>query len=108
MVQRDQGRQELVDTEDAVAQALVVVDEVEVGHSGNQGLLGPVAEGQGLGEHAGRERGELEEVGLGLDLPVGGETAGVVIVEDVETRQLGEGDPLVEHRVGLAGEHLDV
>ena len=51
---------------------------------------------------------DLDDVAQVLELPVGGEAAGVVVVEDVEARQLGERHPLVEHRVGLAAEHLDV
>ena len=68
----------------------------------------PVAERQRLGERAGRELGQLEEVLARLDLPVGREATRVVVVEHVEAGQLGERDPLVEHRVRLAAEHLDV
>ena len=108
VVQRDDGRDVLLELEDPVAEALVVVDEVELADARLQRPQGAVAERQRLGERAGRELGQLEEVLAGLDLPVGGEAAGVVVVEHVEARQLGQRHPLVEHRVRLAAEHLDV
>ena len=108
VVQRDDRRDEPLELEDAVAEALVVVDEVELAGARPQLAQGAEAEGQRLGERAGRELGQLEEVLAGLDLPVGGEAAGVVVVEDVEARQLRQRHPLVEHGVRLAAEHLDV
>ena len=43
-----------------------------------------------------------------LDLPVAGEATGVVVVAEVEARQLVQRHALVEHRVRLAAEHLDL
>ena len=51
---------------------------------------------------------DLEEVLAGLELPVRREAAGIVVVEQVEAGQLVQCDALVEHRVGLPAEHLDV
>ena len=68
----------------------------------------PEAERQRLGERPGRELQHLEEVLAGLQLPIGGEAAGIVVVEQVEARQLVQLDAIVEHGVGLAAEHLDV
>ena len=45
-----------LDAEQAVAEALVVVDEVEVALAVAQRVPGPQREGQRLGERAGRER----------------------------------------------------
>ena len=73
-----------------------------------EGAQGAEAERQRLGERPGRELQHLEEVLARLDLPVGGEAAGIVVVEQVEAGQLVQLDALVEHRVGLAAEHLDV
>ena len=42
-----------------------------------------------------------------LELPVRREAAGVEVVEQVQARQFAERDALVEHRIGLAAEHLD-
>jgi hypothetical protein len=50
----------------------------------------------------------LDDVALGLDLPVRREPTGEVVVPHVEARQLVKWDSLVEHGVGLAAEHLDV
>ncbi len=108
VVQRLEHRQEAVDRQEAVAQALVVVDEVELELATVEVAPGPQAEGERLAERAGRELGDLDEVLPVLDLPIGGEAAGVGVVEDVEARQLDEGHPGVEDRVRLAAEHLDV
>ena len=108
MVQGDQRGQDPVDGQDAVAEALVVMDDVELRGSRSKGLVGSKAEGERFGEGPEGELGDLDQVGDGFDLPIGREPAGVVVVEDVETGQLVQPDPLVEHRVRLAAEHLDV
>ena len=82
--------------------------EVEVAEPLLQHLEGPEAEGERLAERAGRELQHLDDVRPALELPVGGEAAGVGVVEDVEARELVEGDPVIEDRVRLAAEHLDV
>ena len=108
VVQRDDRRDPLLELEDPVAEALVVVDEVELAATRREVAQGAEAERQRLGERAGRELRQLEDVLARLDLPVGREAPGVVVVEDVEARQLRQRDALVDDRVRLAAEHLDV
>ncbi len=107
MVQGDDQRDLLLELGDAVAETLIVVDEVELAESCPEVVVDTCAERQRLGELAGAEHGGLEEVVPRLELPVGGETPGVVVVEQVEARQLRERDPLVEIRVRLPAEDLD-
>ncbi len=107
MMQRDDRRDLLLDLQDAVAEALVVVDQVELARAWLQLAGGAGAEGERFGEHAGHERGHLQEVFAGLQLPESGEPAGEVVVEGVEARQFRERDPLVEDRVRLTAEDLD-
>ena len=75
VVEGDDRRDQLLELEDAVAEALVVVDEVELADSRLELAQGAGGERQRLGERAGRELGELEQILLALDLPVGGEAA---------------------------------
>ncbi len=107
VVERDDRGDLLLDLQDPVAEALVVVDEVELPATRAQFAGGARAERERLGERAGDELAVLEQVGAGLDLPESGEAAGEVLVERVEARQLGELHPLVEDRVGLPAEHFD-
>jgi hypothetical protein len=108
MVEGDDGGQQLLDAQEAVAEALVVVDEVELVLAALELAQGPDAERQRLAEGALGELGHLDEIGPRLQLPVRREPARVEVVEDVEARQLHHRHPLVEHGVGLATEHLDV
>ena len=107
MVERDDRRDVLLDLQDPVTEALVVVHEVELASPRTQLAGGPGAERERLGERAGDELAVLEQVGAGLDLPETGQTAGEVLVERVEAGELGQLHPLVEDRVRLAAEHLD-
>ncbi len=97
----------LLDAGDPVAEALVVVDEVELAGPPTQRPKGPVAERQRLGEDAGRELGDFEEVLAMPQLPVRREAAGIVVVEQVEAGELVERHARVEDRVRLAAEDLD-
>ncbi len=108
VVQRDDRRDQLLQAEDPVAEALVVVHQVELADPRPQRPQRPIAERQRLAERPGRELRQFEQVLAGLDLPVGGEAAGVVVVEEVQARQLDERDALVEDRVRLTAQHLDV
>ena len=56
------GRDQLLELEDPVAEALVVVDEVELADARLQRAQGAEAERQRLGERAGGELGQLEQV----------------------------------------------
>ena len=107
VVQRDDRGDLLLDLQDAVAEALVVVNEVELAGAGLEFASGAGAECERLREHAGHEPRHLEEVLAGLQFPESGESTGEVVVEGVEARELGQRDALVEDRVRLATEHLD-
>ena len=87
------------------AQALVVVDHVEVGPAGPQMAPGPQAEGQGLAEVAGGERGVLHRVGPVLPLPQPGLAHGVGLGPYVQAGQLGRLHRGVEDRVGRPAHH---
>jgi hypothetical protein len=69
---------------------------------------GPHREGERLGKGATDEGGDLEHVLPVLQLPDPRLPHGEVVVVDVEARQLHQWDPLVEDRVRLAAQHLDV
>ena len=73
-----------------------------------QVVPGPQREGERLGEGAARERGDLGPVHPGLQLPDGRHPHREVVVVDVEAGQLVERNPLVDDRVGLARQDLDV
>ena len=90
VVQRGDERHHLLELDAAVPEALVVVDEVEVSDTGLQRLHRAKRECERFAEGAHRELGDLDEVGDGLELPVGGEAARVEIVEQVEAAQLVE------------------
>ena len=68
----------------AVAESLIVLNQIEFVDTGAQGLPGPQAEGQRLREGAGCEGGKLGNVGHRLDLPESRESPRVQIVEDVQ------------------------
>lgn len=107
VVQRDDGGHHPLDAEDAVAEALVVVHQVEVVRALAQRLEHSDAEAERLAERALQVREHLGSIALALDLPVAGETAGIVVVPEIETGQLVQRHPLVEHGVGLPAEDLD-
>ena len=62
VVQGDERRELAFEQEHAVAEALVVVDDVEVADTGCERPQGAEAERQRLGERAGRELHHLDEV----------------------------------------------
>ena len=62
VVQGDDGRDLLLEEQDPVAEALVVVDQIEVTEPWGERTQRPETEGQRLGERAGRELQHLEEV----------------------------------------------
>ncbi len=105
---RDDGEPGPLDREDAVGEGLVVVHDVEVTEPRAQQPGDPEAEGARLGEAGGPHRRDLEDVDRVADLrePRGAERVGLAV--EVEAGHLGQPHPLVEDRVGLAGEHLDV
>ena len=108
VVQGDDGGQHLFDRQHAVAEALVVVHQIEVTLALLQHIKDAHAERKRLREGAGHELSGLNDVTLGLDLPVRRHTAGVVVVPDVERRHLMQLDPRIEDGVRLTAEHLNV
>ncbi len=107
MVEGDDRRDLALESRDTPSEALVVVDEVELAEALGQVMVRAGAERERLREDAGGEHRGFKKVEARLELPEGRETAGVVVVEEVETAQFGERDALVEHRIGLATEDLD-
>ena len=55
----------------------------------------------------GQEQSELIEVFAGLEFPDRGETEGVMIVNEVEARQLRELDALIQNGIGLTTKDFD-
>ena len=92
----------------AVAERLVVLHEVEVVDPVAQVLGGPHAERQRLGEGAGREGGHLDPVAERLQLPEARHPHREVVVVDVEAGQLVQRHPVVDDRERLAAQDLDV
>src|SRR4029077_14798816 len=73
VVEGDDRRQQLLEAEHPVAEALVVVDEIEVADPRLELLQGAHAEGQRLAEGARDVLADLDRVGPALDLPEAGE-----------------------------------
>ena len=86
----DQRGADAVQAEQAVAEGLVVVDDVELAAAGGQMAAGAQGEGQRLGEAAGPHRGDLQGVDpvAVLAAPRGAEGVGLPV--EVEAGQLGE------------------
>lgn len=81
--------------------------DVEVTAPGAEMTPRPQAEGERFREAAGPHGGDLGEVDpvAVLAAPRGAERVGLAV--EVEARQFGERDALVEHGVGLGTDHLD-
>ncbi len=94
----DQGCAEVA--EQAVAERLVVVDDVEVAAAGRQVAPGAEREGEGLGEAAGPHRRHFEGVDPVAVLVAPGGAEGVGAAVQVEAGQLGERYALVEYGQG--------
>lgn len=93
--------------EEPVAERLVVVDDVELAAAGGEMAPGAQAEGERFREAAGPHGGDLGGVDPVAVLAAlrGAERVGLTV--EVQARQLGERDALVEHRIGLGAYHLD-
>ena len=88
------------------AQALVVVDQVEVVTPVAEVVPGPEAEGQRFGEGAGVERGHLNEIPAGFQLPDPSLAHRIVVVVEVQAGEGHQRHPFIEDRVRLARKHL--
>ena len=93
------------DSEQATAERLVVVHDVEIGPAAGEQLAGPQREGPGLGEAGGAHDPELEGVGGCLELRELRHAERVRLPVQVEARHRRELDPLGQLRVRLPGEH---
>ena len=89
------------------AQALVVVDHVEVAEPTRQQRPRPLGEGQRLPEAGGAHDAELDPVLEAGELPRVGHTEGVGLPVEIEPGDRRESDPGVELGPGRTGEHLD-
>ena len=96
------------DGQQAEAEGLVVVHQVEVALAVLEVVPGPHGEGQRLGEGAEREGRHLEEVLPVLDLPHARHAHREVLVVDVEAGEGDKGYPLVQFGVGLTAQDLHV
>ena len=94
-------------SDDAVAQALVVVDEIEVVPPTGQDLAGPEAEGPRFGEAGRAHHPELQGIEAGVELAELGDPERVGLAVEVEAGNRGEANPVVHFGPRLAGEHLD-
>ena len=102
-----QGPPVLDHAQHAVAQALVVVDDVEFVPALGQELAGPQRVGQRLAEAGRAHDAELDPVLPGGELAPVGHPERVGIPVQVEPGHRGEADALVEFGPGRTGEHLD-
>jgi hypothetical protein len=105
---RDQRQPEAADAEQAVAEPLVIVDDVEFAGTRAQRPQRPDAERQRLGERPAPHHRDLERVRPVPDLRRAGRPERVVVPVEVQARQPPQQRAVVELRVGLTGEHLDV
>lgn len=81
--------------------------DVEVASSGEEMAARPQAEGQGLREAAGPHGGDLGGVDPVPVLAASGGAERVGLAVEVQARQFGERDALVEYGVGLGTDHFD-
>ena len=84
MMQGDDRWNLLLESRDTPSETLVVVHQIELAEAFRQVVVGAGAEREWLGEDSRGEHRGLKEVVARLELPEGGESAGVVVVEEVE------------------------
>ena len=102
----DQGHAATGDSQHAVAEGLVVVDDVEVVEPVPERPIGAEAEGQRFGEAGGVHGRDLEQVDGVADLAGPRSAERIRLAVEVEAGQFGESDAGIEFRVGLPREHL--
>ena len=86
MMEGHDQRDLLLELDDPVAEALVVVHEVELAEAWREVVVDAGAERQRLGEDAERELADLEQVVAVFELPVRREAARILVVEQIEAR----------------------
>ncbi len=104
---REEGPPVLDHAEHAVAQALVVVDDVELVAPLGEQLARALREGQRLPEAGGAHDGELGPVLARRELAAVRDPKGVGVPVEVQARHRGEADPRIELGPGRAREDLD-
>lgn len=107
-MKRDDCRDDLFKTLDSPTQALVVVNEIELVRPRCEVPVHAGAEGEGLRKDSGRKHPDFKKIFSRLELPERGEAPWVVVVEQVKTWELCEGDALVKHRIWLATEYFNL
>ena len=90
--------------QDAGAQTLVVVDDVEVTATSVEELHDALREREGRAEAGAHHHRKLRDVGQGGELSRGGHAKGVGVAVEVEPRDWREAHALVEFGPGRAGE----
>ena len=105
---RDDRKAAAPDAQDARAERLVVVQDVELAGAAAQLAGQPAAERAWLGKAARAHGAEFQHVGQIAEFaqPRGAER--VVVAVEVQAGQPGQPDALIQHRVGLPGEDLDL
>jgi len=91
----------------AIAEALVVVDDVKIAGAISKEPGNPETERERLGEAGGAHDAELQRVDPIAVLPEARETEGILVAEQVKAGNPDQLDTGVELRVGLAGEDRD-
>ena len=106
---RHHRQAEFRDLQQPGAEALVVMDHVEVLEAVGQRACGAKAERLRFGESRGPGRQQLEQVDARLDLGGPRDAERVRLPVEVEAGHFGQAHPRIEAAgVGLAREHLDV
>ncbi|MEA2646013.1 MAG: hypothetical protein QOE92_1096 [Chloroflexota bacterium] len=104
----DEGRAAALQVEQAVAQALVVMDHVELGQPRTKHAAQAEAESQRLGEAGGAHQPVFEDVDPIAELAQVGGPEGIVGAVEVEARHPRHGHAGVQLGVRLPGENLDL
>ena len=108
MVDRGHQRQPVrKHPQQAIAQRLVVVDDIEVGGATPEQARRPQAEGERLGKTCRIHRRQLEHVDGVAKLAAGGGTERVRLAIQIEAWDLGQQHSRIELGIGLTGEDLD-
>src|ERR1039458_2864027 len=96
-----------VETQNARADALVIVQYVEIAETASKELSNPQGVGQRLTETAAHHHQELGDVGQRRELRRGRQAKGVGVAVEIERANRREAHALVEHRPRRAGKDLD-
>ena len=104
MVDGGDGGQDRLNAEEAVSQCLVVVDHVEFVAAGPQFPEGAQGEGERFREARGPHGRDFQRVDQVPPFAHRRRLEGVLVVVQVQAGDRVEGDTVVEHGVGLAGQ----